>query len=114
MEKFGLEAVISSETIQFVVNTITKQLFPRKIVLFGSCVSGSPTLDSDLDLLIIMESDLPRYKRAAAIRRLFRPAPCAMDLLVYTPEEIMHWNGVVNHIITEVMQTGRIVYERSK
>ncbi|MEW6378306.1 MAG: nucleotidyltransferase domain-containing protein [bacterium] len=105
-------ALIPSETISAVIRAIAESFSPQKIILFGSYASGHPTPDSDLDLLVIMESDLPRHKRAVPIRRLFRPTPCAMDILVYTPQEAEYWNGVANHIITEVFETGKVVYER--
>ena len=104
--------LISPETISAVVRAIAENFSPRKIVLFGSYAYGHPTPDSDLDFWVIMESDLPRHKRAALIRRIFRPTPCAMDILVYTPQEVEYWNGVVNHIITEALGTGKTVYER--
>jgi predicted nucleotidyltransferase len=77
--------LISPEIISAVVRAIAENFSPRKIVLFGSYAYGHPTPDSDLDLLVIMESDLPWHKRSALIRRIFRPAPCAMDILVYIP-----------------------------
>ena len=102
---------ISDQTIQRVVNTIADKVHPQKIVLFGSAAHGEAGPDSDLDLLLIMESDLPRYKRAAPIHLLFRPYPCPMDILVYTPAEIERYNGVTNHIVTEALTYGRTVYE---
>ena len=102
---------ITEETIQRVVNTIAGKMNPQKIVLFGSAAHGEAGPDSDLDLLLIMESDLPRYKRAAPIHLLFRPYPCPMDFLVYTPTEIERYNGVTNHIVTEALTYGRTVYE---
>ncbi len=104
--------LILPEMIDGVVQAIVENFLPHKIILFGSYASGRPTPDSDLDLLIIMDSPLPRHKRATRIRLLFRPAPCAMDILVYTPEETAYWNGTVNHILTEAFQAGRIVYDR--
>lgn len=104
--------LISPETISAVIQAIAENFSPQKIIIFGSYATGHPTPDSDLDLLVIMNSDLPSYKRAAPIRRLFRPTPCAMDILVYTPQEVEYWNGVVNHIITDALETGKIVYER--
>lgn len=104
--------LISQETVRFIIQTIADHFLPQRIVVFGSYASGQPTPDSDLDLLVVLDSDLPRHKRATPIRLLFRPTPCAMDILVYTPEEIEYWNGTPNHIITEALRSGRVVYER--
>ena len=108
-----LGGLIPQETIDVIIRSIAERFSPRKIIMFGSYASGHPTPDSDLDLFLIMDTDLPRYKRATPIRLLFQPAPCAMDILVYTPEEVSHWNGTTNHIITEVLRDGKTVYERS-
>ena len=103
--------LIAAETIDAIVKGIVQGFSPEKIVLFGSYANGNPTPDSDLDLLVVMDSDLPRHKRAAPLMLMFRPALCAMDILVYTHEEVAEWNGTVNHIITEVLNSGKVVYE---
>lgn len=105
--------LITIETIESVVNTIAEKFSPGKIILFGSYASGHPTPDSDLDLLIVMNSDQPRYRRPVPLHMLFNPAPCAMDLLVYTPDEIRKWNGTTNHIVTEAMLSGKVMYEHA-
>ncbi len=106
--------LIPEETIEAIVRAIAEKFSPEKIVLFGSYASGRPTPDSDLDLLVIMQTDLPRHKRAVPMRLLFRPVPCAMDILVFTPDEVSYWNGVANHVITEALASGKVVYERQK
>jgi predicted nucleotidyltransferase len=105
--------LISPETINGVVQAIADRFSPCRIVLFGSYAAGTPTPDSDLDLLLIMETALPAYKRATPIRLMFDPTPCAMDILVYTPEEVQRWHGTRNHILTEILCNGRNLYERS-
>jgi len=112
-EEQGISELISQEMIDRIVEAIVQKFAPRKIILFGSCATGKPTSDSDLDLLLVMDTTLPRHKRAAPIRLSFKPLPCAMDILVYTPEEVAHWNGTVNHIITEVFRSGKTLYEDS-
>jgi len=104
--------MISRKNIQEIIEKIAQNFFPEKIILFGSYAGGKPGPDSDMDLMIIMDTELPKYKRATQIRLLFNPTPCPMDILVYTPEEIEDWNGVTNHIITEVMEKGKVVYEK--
>ena len=103
--------LIPQETIEGVANAIADNFHPEKIILFGSYASGAPTPDSDLDFLVVMDSDQPSRKRSIPIRLMFRPAPCAMDILVFTPDEVNKWNGTTNHIITEAFLDGRVVYE---
>jgi uncharacterized protein len=105
--------LISQQTIDGIVATITSAFKPSKILLFGSYANGQATPDSDLDLLIVMDTDRPRNKRSTPIRLLFRPMPCSMDVLVFTPQEVAYWNGTVNHIITAAFQTGKVVYDGS-
>ncbi|MBF0139300.1 MAG: nucleotidyltransferase domain-containing protein [Magnetococcales bacterium] len=104
---------ISPDTISKIIYTIVEHFSPIRIILFGSYASGNPRPGSDLDLLVVMPSALPQYKRALPIRMLFRPSPCPMDILVYTPEEVNHWMGTVNHIITNALQSGKVLHERT-
>jgi uncharacterized protein len=64
--------VIDAELIDEVVRTIVESFHPRRIVLFGSQARGDAGPDSDLDLMIEMETDLPFLERSIAVDRLFR------------------------------------------
>ncbi|MBF0143980.1 MAG: nucleotidyltransferase domain-containing protein [Magnetococcales bacterium] len=105
---------ISQETISRIVTTIIERFNPDKVILFGSHASGEPGPDSDLDLLLVMPSSLSSHKRGLPVRMLFRPSPCPMDILVYTPEEFDHWPGTVNHIVTNAVQSGMILHEHRR
>lgn len=105
--------LIPHETIEGIITAIKSKFNPHKILLFGSYARGNPTADSDLDLLVVMDTDRPKNKRSTPIRLLFQPMPCSMDILVFTPEEVAYWNGTVNHIITEAFQTGKVLYDGS-
>ena len=91
---------------------IVRNCDPERIILFGSAATGRTRRGSDLDLLVVMDSTLPRHKRAAPIRLLFSPYPCPLDILVYTPAEVGRWLGTTNHIVTEALDQGKVVYER--
>ena len=56
---------VTDETLQEVVRRILAVGSPLRIVLFGSRARGRARPGSDLDILIVEESDLPRYRRAA-------------------------------------------------
>ena len=101
---------LTSAEIQQIASMIGHAVHPSQVLLFGSYAEGTATEDSDLDLLVIMESGEPRYKRSALIRGLFWPPKTSMDILVYTPEEVEQWNGLPNHILTNVFKTGKVLY----
>ncbi|MBK6608675.1 MAG: nucleotidyltransferase domain-containing protein [Leptospiraceae bacterium] len=104
--------LISEKKIQEIVNKISKHYFPEKIILFGSYAKGNPELSSDLDLFIIKDSALPRYKRSIEVRRLLFGSMIPIDLLIYTPKEIENQKDRKYSFVREVLNTGRVVYER--
>lgn len=55
---------LTTELLGAMVDRILAAGAPQRIVVFGSRSRGDARADSDLDLLIIEESELPRYKRA--------------------------------------------------
>ncbi|MBI4691440.1 MAG: nucleotidyltransferase domain-containing protein [Nitrospirae bacterium] len=99
-----------SKTIDEIVRRITEKITPLKVILFGSYAYGSPTKDSDIDLLIIKESSLPRHHRTKEIRRILRGMKVAVDIIVYTPEEIKKWEGIDTAFITGVLKKGKVLY----
>ena len=106
------DELIAPETIDAVAKVIIENFHPERIILFGSYATGTPTPDSDLDLLVVMDTEQPRNKRSLPIRLMFNPVPCAMDILVYTPAEVEKWNGATNHIVTEAFLDGKVIYDQ--
>jgi predicted nucleotidyltransferase len=102
---------VTEELLAEVVRRIRLVGAPRAIVLFGSRARGDARPDSDLDVLIVEESDLPRFKRSGRYRRALRGVFPAKDIVVWTPEEIAEWRAVPNAFITSVLAEGRILYE---
>ena len=84
---------------------------PHKIVLFGSRASAHARPDSDLDVLIVEESKLPRHKRSARYRRALCGLFPSKDIVVWTPAEIEEWRAVPHAFITSVLATGKVLYE---
>jgi len=103
--------MISQEQINEITRRIVQSSQPDKVILFGSYARGNPTESSDLDLLIIKDSDTPRYKRGREIRKYLRGLKIPVDLVVYTENEIHKWRNVKTAFITTVIESGVVLYE---
>ena len=94
------------------IRRIVEALHPEKIILFGSYARGNPTPDSDVDLLVIMETDLPITERYLSVSRLLVPRPFPVDILVKRPQEIQEALARGDFFIREIIEQGEVLYER--
>jgi len=101
-----------SETLPEAVARIVHELRPEKIILFGSYAYGTPTPDSDVDLLVIMRTGASGADRSWAVSRLLLPRPFPVDILVRTPQEIQSALTKGDFFIREILTRGRVLYER--
>jgi predicted nucleotidyltransferase len=104
---------VTEEVLAEIVRRIVTTLHPEKVILFGSYVYGTPSDDSDVDLLVILETRSRPVDRYLAVSRLLRPRPFPLDILVKTPEEITQALQKGDAFIREIMSQGRVLYERS-
>lgn len=100
------------DPLQIIVARIVEAINPQRIILFGSWARGQRGLHSDIDLLIIQESTLPRPQRYAQVRRLFWGIGRPLDILVYTPEEFARYQSVPGSFTHTVAQEGKVLYAR--
>ncbi len=94
-----------------IVRRIVETIHPHKIVLFGSRARGDARPDSDIDLLVIADSDEPRWVRARPLYGALRGILIPMDIVVYTPEEVHEWSEVSQAFVTTAVHEGRSLYE---
>lgn len=98
-----------AETLPEVIARLVQALNPQKIILFGSYAYGRPTPDSDVDLLVVMETDLPPRQRIQLVSRLLYPRPFPLDILVKTPQELEQ-ELPHNFFLREIVRRGKVIY----
>ncbi len=84
---------------------------PLKIVLFGSYAQGTPTEDSDLDLLVIERSLPNKLDEMVRLRRLLRPLRIPVDVLVYSEDEVREWGHLPGTTLYWALREGKILHE---
>jgi uncharacterized protein len=105
-------ASMSPGLLQNIVQRIVAGVQPEKIILYGSYAYGTPTPDSDLDILVIMETKERPADRVLTISRLLRPRPFPMDILVRSPDEISAALKRKDSFIQEILTHGIVLYEQ--
>jgi predicted nucleotidyltransferase len=104
--------MIETTKINEIVNRIAIRFNPDKIILFGSYASGNPNNDSDLDLLIIKDTNLPRHRRSFDIQKSLIGSMIPLDILVYTTKEFEQGKKEKSSFLFSAIKTSKILYER--
>ena len=106
--------VIARSEFSTLIARIVEVIRPERMVLFGSHARGEAEAHSDVDLLVVADSDRPRYERAVPIYRAVSYLPLEVDILVYTPTEVRAWSRVDQAFVTTALREGRVLYERPR
>ena len=102
---------LDPKLVEEIVRRIVETVHPEKIILFGSLARENARPESDLDLLVIAQSQEPRYRRSAPLYGILSDIFIPMDILVYSPEEVEEWSGVRQAFVTTAIREGRVLYE---
>jgi predicted nucleotidyltransferase len=105
--------MITEEKINEIVNKIATLYAPDKVILFGSYAVGTADENSDLDFIVIKNTDLPKHKRGVELRRLLYGSLVPMDLKVYTPFEFEKELKNKYSFLNSAVKNSKLVYERS-
>jgi predicted nucleotidyltransferase len=95
-----------------IVNTLIREYKPHQIILYGSQAYGTQGQVSDIDLLIVKDSQVSPYRRAVQVRRLLRDPQrrIPVDLVVITPKELEERLERGDQFLQMVMSQGKVLY----
>jgi predicted nucleotidyltransferase len=105
-------ALLEAELERFVV-VLIEHYRPQKILLFGSVATGETTEWSDVDLVVIKDTEKSFLDRTKEVIQLIQPC-IGVDILVYTPEEFARLFQERRFIRDEIIGKGKVLYERGQ
>ncbi|MDR2616472.1 MAG: nucleotidyltransferase domain-containing protein [Endomicrobium sp.] len=108
------------EYLEKVIAKLKSKVSPYKIVLFGSYAKGNAKPDSDIDLMVILDTDyLPKdyddmMRIHTGVRDIIRydRYKYDMDLKVFTRAEYKKLKDRDSFFVWEVERTGETIYEK--
>lgn len=98
--------------LEQVTNRISTNYCPEKIILFGSAAKGNINNSSDLDLLIVKNTTRNPWDRILDVDKYIEHN-LALDILVYTPNEIKKRIEINDFFIKDIMNNGKVLYAKS-
>jgi predicted nucleotidyltransferase len=102
-------AITLRTELERILPIIISEYKPEKVIVFGSLASGSIDQWSDIDLVIVKETDKWFFERIDEVVSIIKPKE-GVDLLVYTPAEFAELCMKRRFFRVEVLAKGRILY----
>ena len=96
------------------IERLKKEFQPEEIYLFGSHAWGTPSEDSDVDLMIIVPSSDERpIRRMQRAHRCLRGIGFAKDVLVNTRAEFDRYRDLSASLTHKIFQEGKKLYAKA-
>lgn len=102
----------NSPVIEKMLVRLIEQYHPIKVILFGSYATGNLTEDSDIDLLIIKETQENFIDRWCAVGKILAGThpSIPVDTIVLTFQEIEKRLFKGDQFINDIVKNGKILY----
>jgi uncharacterized protein len=105
--------MLPQKVMDDIVPIILRYYDPEKIILFGSYAKNTDTSGSDIDLLIIKDTPLPKEIRGRELHQFFFDHIIRIDFHFYTNQEFEEEKSKAYSFAHSIDQTGRVIYEKS-
>lgn len=94
-----------------ITRRLVDELHPEQIILFGSHAWGTPSDESDIDLLLVMPEDgLLRAEIDLRARASLRDLGISKDFLIRTRAQLTRYGSVVASLERKILDRGVRLY----
>jgi len=100
------------KSLQDISRRLIKEYDPDKIILFGSRAEGKDPEGSDIDLVIVKETEKRPLERRIEVETLLADRTVPIDIVVYTPDEMRNLYSMGSPFVEEIVEKGRLIYMR--
>ncbi len=98
--------------LDWLVGRIRDGYEPEKIILFGSLARGETHEWSDIDLIVVKDTDASYGERVKELLPVLRGRLIGADILIYTPEEYERGRQARWGLVRDAERDGKVLYER--
>jgi predicted nucleotidyltransferase len=103
---------VTDDKVRKAVKKIIEVGRPRKIILFGSYITGATTPNSDLDVMVVTRDDVVNTRaESIRIRRSLRGLSMPMDIIVVQEKQWLELKDIPGMIYRQAQVEGRTVYD---
>jgi predicted nucleotidyltransferase len=102
--------MVPVERIEGLAKSIGDRFPAERVILFGSYAYGTPTDDSDVDLLVVMPFTGKAAAKAAEIRAAVHLG-FPLDIIAIQPERLAERLAKEDFFLREAVEKGRLLYE---
>lgn len=95
-----------------IVNQIVEKFHPAQVILFGSQARQDTHQDSDIDLLVVMETNKKNAAQEVEILRALN-YQSNLDLIVRTPEKLQERLKLGDSFLRDIVAEGIVLYAQS-
>ena len=97
-----------------IVDRLKQDYNPEQIILFGSYAYGNPTEESDIDLLIVKDTQESILARWMSVRKLVTDLRkgIAFSPIIVTPSELKFMLDKEDPFFIDILQKGKKLYVR--
>jgi predicted nucleotidyltransferase len=102
--------MLTHAEITELVRRIVARTRPCRVIIFGSYAKGTATVNSDLDIFVVQETELPMARRADDLAPLLASMLIPVDVHIYTPQEVQEYGRDPFSFVHSVLHSGWPVF----